>query len=69
MSDKCLGSLSSTAEKPFSRTNSGVLGHRMKEDEGSRSFKLTTNCGLHHGVSMVASVSKFSGFSFSPRAW
>jgi len=40
----------------------------MKEDEEASSFKLTTDRDVHHGVSVVAFVSKFPGSYFPPGA-
>ena len=67
VSVRCLGFLYSprtVVEKAYLSMNSAILSHKMKEDEEAGNFKLTTDRGLHHGGSMVASVLAFSSSSF-----
>ena len=73
MSVRCFGFLCAlffTAKKkikerkPYLSMNSAILSHKMKDDEQVSNFKLTADCGLHHGGFVMASVSTFSGSSF-----
>ena len=64
MSDRCLGSPSFAARKPYLSMSLVVLNYKMKEDEEASNFKLTTDSGFHHRGSVLGSVSKFSGSSF-----
>ena len=63
----CYLSSKSTAKWLHLKKNSISLSHTMKENEETCNYGLTTDRDLHHGQSMVSSVSVLFCSFFIPR--